>query len=77
MTTEFVGSKEKSQHGRGQNQDLTPASTSAKSLPIIPNVAPPRVVVPEDDWQRRSVDASPLQASHGHGALLRQMRKKI
>jgi hypothetical protein len=41
MVNEYVGSHEKSQVGRGQNNDQTVSFTREKSLPIIPNVAPP------------------------------------
>jgi|ERR1700722_17816598 len=48
MTEEIVASHLKSQRGRGQNQDLTPASTTAKSLPPIPNVGQANVVLPAE-----------------------------
>jgi hypothetical protein len=51
MTEEIVGSHLKSERGRGQNQDQTGSSTTAKSLPQIPNVSPPNAIVPGLDAQ--------------------------
>jgi hypothetical protein len=48
MTEDIVASHLKSQRGRGQNQDLTAASTTAKSLPPIPNVGQANVALPAD-----------------------------
>ncbi len=41
MAEDVLGSRMQSQRGRGQNQDQTGSFTREKSLPIIPNVAPP------------------------------------
>jgi hypothetical protein len=43
MNDVFINSHEKSQTGRGQNNDQGPSSTTKKVLPEIPDVAPPNV----------------------------------
>jgi len=61
MADEIVGSHFKSQRGRGQNQDQSPSSVSDKTLPIIPNVAPPNAGTPntnEADDSRRLAEIS-------------------
>ncbi|WP_338830444.1 hypothetical protein [Bradyrhizobium sp. 27S5] len=56
MAVDIVGSKMKSQTARGQNNDQTGSFTREKSLPIIPNVAPPNAGTPNantaDDSKR-------------------------
>jgi hypothetical protein len=59
---------QKSQRGRGQNQDATGSSTREKTLPIIPNVAPPIASAAPGDWQTRNVDAAPITPAHGMGS---------
>jgi len=49
--TEFVGSHLKSQRSRGTAQDQTGSSTHEKSLPIIPDVAPPNASADAGRWQ--------------------------
>ena len=51
MAEEIVGSNFKAQRGRGQNQDASPSSVTAKSFAQIPNVSPPNAVVPGIDHQ--------------------------
>jgi hypothetical protein len=53
--TEFVGSRLKSQRSRGTAQDQTGSSTSDKSLPIIPDVAPPNARADAGGWQTRQL----------------------
>jgi hypothetical protein len=76
MTDQLIHSHEPALDNRGQNGSTVPSSVT-KAPPPIAKVSPPAVRLPEDNWQQRTVDASPLQAAHGHGALLKQMRKKI
>jgi hypothetical protein len=65
MAVDIVGSHLKSQTGRGQNNDQTGSFTREKSLPIIPNVAPPNAIADAGDWQTRKIDASPIKAHGG------------
>jgi hypothetical protein len=62
MAVDIVGSKMKSQTARGTNNDQTGSFTREKSLPIIPNVAPPNASADAGDWQTRKIDASPITA---------------
>src|SRR5258708_40193683 len=55
----------KAKAGRGQNGDSSASSTSAKSLPIIPNVAPPNASADPGQWQTRNVNAAPIAAHAG------------
>jgi hypothetical protein len=64
MIEEIVGSHLKSQRGRGQNQDQTGSSTHEKSLPIIPNVAPPNASAAPGDWQTRPVSSAQAVPTH-------------
>ena len=64
MTTEITGSKLKSQTGRGQNQDTTPATTRDKLAPI-PRVSPPNASADAGDWQTREVSAEPIEPHDG------------
>jgi hypothetical protein len=73
---QYIRSDEPADNSRGRNGDSSPSSVTKAPAPIA-RVSPPQVTVPEDNWQRREVDASPLQAAHGHGALIRQMNRKL
>lgn len=59
----FIKSNEKADNSRGQGGDKTPSSVYAPVAPIA-NVSPPTVTIPED-WQRRTVDATPIAPVHG------------
>jgi hypothetical protein len=64
---EIVGSHLKSQRGRGMNQDQTGSFTREKSLPIIPNVAPPNPVTAnanakDDDARLAEITGKPIKA---------------
>jgi hypothetical protein len=65
---DIVGSKFKSQRNRGQAQDLTGVTTSEKTLPIIPGIAPPNASADPGSWQTRGVDATPITPAHGMGS---------
>jgi hypothetical protein len=74
----------KARVGRGQNGDSSASSTTAKSLPIIPNVSPPAVSANVGDWQTRNISAEPIKPAHGmastpgnHLPLMRQMHRKL
>jgi hypothetical protein len=67
MTQDILGSREKAQQGRGQNQDGTGSSTRAKQLPIIPNVAPPNASADAGSWQTRVVTSEQkVPTTFGH-----------
>jgi hypothetical protein len=57
---DVVGSRFKSQTGRGQMQDTGPSSTRAKALPPIENFSVPNVVVP-------GLDYADTVGAHTHG----------
>ncbi|SDI54463.1 MULTISPECIES: hypothetical protein [Bradyrhizobium] len=64
MATNIVGSKEKSQTGRGQNQDQTPVTTS-KKLAAIPKVSPPNASADAGDWQTRKISGKAINTHSG------------
>ena len=64
MSTTFVGSKEKSQTGRGQNNDATPVTTRDKLAPI-PKVSPPNADADPGNWQTREVSTEAIKTHPG------------
>jgi hypothetical protein len=70
MSTDIVGSKEKSQTTRGGMQDQTPSSTTAKSLSSIKDFGQPNIDVPGIDHQDTLgfVRSGPADPAHDHFA---------
>jgi hypothetical protein len=86
----FIQSRLPADNGRGQNASTTPSSVYTAQAPIK-NVSVAQVTVPEDGWQTRQANASPIAAHAGmaarksgetipkqvsHATLTQQMRRR-
>jgi hypothetical protein len=66
MADVFVASKEPPKNAFGQNGSPQASSLlPGQTKPNIAGVSPPTVNVPDDYWQTRKVDATPIKAHDG------------
>jgi hypothetical protein len=61
---QFIKSELPADNTRGRNGDPTPSSVYV-APPPIKDVSPPQVTVPENGWQTRQANASPIAAHAG------------